>query len=553
MTKKRSVSAWLRAAASLALLAPTWVSCRPADEPGASAASGVPQDGGTVAIAWSNDVAGWNETILPSSNLNNDVLFQVFDHLVAEQPDFAEHAPTMAPQLAKSWDWSADRKTVTFHLEENAVWSDGVPVTADDVRFTWQAHVSPDVAYSEATAKRFITDVEVVDPHTVRFHFSRTYAKQLLDINEGTILPKHAWSTLPFREWRKSADWFREHLVTSGPFLLESWKPQQEIVLKKNERYFQPHRPRLDRVVLRIVPESSSQVAQLLSHEVDFATVVQPTDAPRIEGDAGLELRAIPFRNFVFIAWNNQRPLFGDPEIRRALTLAIDREKIVDTLWGSYAQMAVSPILSFVWAHDKAIQPLPYDPAEARKILAAKGFRDSNGDGVVERNGRPFRFEVTTNAGNQQRIDASVMIQAQLKSVGIEAVPRVIEFNSLAAKLDEGDYDSVILGLGMDTSLDLTTLLHTRSIGNGNNLARYSNPEVDRLIDEAAEQRDVEAMVPRVRQVERIVARDQPATFLWESKRLMGISRRLRNAEPSPVYMLWNLRDWWVEAAAGAR
>ena len=547
MKKNPTFSSGLRrAAVSLAVSAFVFslATCRRTEESATAARS--------AAIAWTNDIAGVNETIAPSSNATNDVLFQIFDHLVEEQPDFTEHAPTLAPQLAKAWEWSADKKSITFHLQEKAVWSDGVPITAEDVRFSWQAQSSPDVGYGDANSKRFITDVEVVDPHTARFHFSRVYAKQMLDANEGVILPKHAWSALPFKEWRTNADWFRDHLVTSGPFRLASWKPQQEIVLTKNERYFQPGRPRLDRAVLRIVPEAPSQIAQLLTGEVDFATNVQPTDAPRVEGDKRLELLAIPFRNFVFVAWNNQREPFRDRDVRRALTLAIDRKKIVDTLWGPYANVAVSPILSFIWAHDKSVQGLPYDPAEARKLLAAKGFKDTDGDGVVERNGRPFRFELTTNAGNQQRIDATVMIQAQLGSVGIAAVPRIVEFNALSAKLDEGDYDSVVIGLGMDTSLDLTTLLHSRSIGNGNNLARYSNPEVDRLIDEAAAQPGIDAMVSRVRQIERIVEQDQPATFLWESKRLMGVNRRIRDAKPSPIYMLWNLRDWWVEPEPAA-
>ncbi|HXU30502.1 MAG TPA: ABC transporter substrate-binding protein [Thermoanaerobaculia bacterium] len=545
-----------RAAVSLALsaLVLSLAYCRRTEEASNAPRSATPQRGGTVAIAWGTDIAGVNELIVPSTNATNDVLFQLFDHLVEEQPDFTEHAPTMAPQLARTWEWSEDRKTLTFHLDEKAVWSDGVPVTAEDVRFSWQAQSSPEVAYSDANSKRFITDVEAVDPHTARFHFSRAYAKQLLDANEGVILPKHTWSALPFGEWRKGGDWFRDHLVTSGPFRLASWKPQQEIVLTRNERYFQAGRPRLDRAVLRIVPEASSQVAQLLAKEVDFATNMQPTDAPRIQADPRLELRAIPFRNFVYAAWNNQREPFNDPDIRRALTLAIDRQKMVDTLWGPYAKVAVSPILSFVWAHDKSIEALPYDPTEARKILAAKGFRDADGDGVVERNGKPFRLDLTTNAGNQQRIDATVMIQAQLKNVGIAAAPGIVEFNALMAKLDEGNYDCVVLGVGMDTSLDLTTFLHSRSIGvdNGNNLARYSNPAVDRLIEEAAGQRDIEATVPLVRRIEKIWQADQPATLLWESKRLMGMNRRLRDAQPSPIYMLWNLRDWWVEPEPAA-
>src|SRR5262245_894707 len=193
---------------------------RPAEEGARPAGAETPRKGGAVAVGWTADIAGLNELIIPSSNANNDVLFHIFDHLIEEQPDFAEHPPTMAPQLARSWDWSTDRKTITFHLAPEAVWSDGVPVTAEDVRFSWQAQVHPDVAWGDANAKQHIADVQVVDPHTARFVFSRAYAKQLQDANEGVVLPKHAWGKIPFSEWRKNGEWFRQNLVTCGPFRL---------------------------------------------------------------------------------------------------------------------------------------------------------------------------------------------------------------------------------------------------------------------------------------------------------------------------------------------
>ncbi|HXU44235.1 MAG TPA: ABC transporter substrate-binding protein [Thermoanaerobaculia bacterium] len=514
-----------------------------------SAKSAKPRQGGTVAIGWQADIAGVNELILPSANNTNDVLFRVFDHLIEEQPDFTEHPPTMKPQLATSWEFSDDRKTVTVHLQPKAVWTDGVPLTADDVRFTWQAQTSPDISWSDTSAKQFVTDVEVVDAHTVRFHFSRSYAKQLLDLNEGLILPKHAWGQIPFAKWRQSGDWFREHLVSSGPFKIASWKPQQEIVLARNERYYEPGVPRLDRAVLRIVSEAPSQLAQMQNGELQFATNVQPADALRIQADPKLELRAIPFRTYVGVAWNNRSPLFSDARVRRALTLAIDRHRIVDTLWGPYAKVAVSPILSFIWAHDKTIQPLPYDPAQAKKLLEESGFRDRDGDGVLDREGRPFRFELLTNSGNQQRVDAGVMIQDQLKQVGVAVVPRVVEFNALAAQLDGGTFDAVTIGLGMDTSLDLTTAFDSRAIQDGNNFARYAHPEMDRLLATAASQPDIDKTVPILHRIEALVQRDQPWTYLWESQRLMAINRRVHDVQPSPAFVLFNLRSWWVEPA----
>jgi peptide/nickel transport system substrate-binding protein len=523
--------------------------CRQAPEPSSrtAAASEGPLRGGTVVTGWAAEPSTVNYLLVPSSQVNNEMLFRVFLHLVEEQPDFEEHPPTFAPMLAKSWEWSPDHKTLTFHLRENAVWSDGVPITAEDVRWTWQAQTNPEVAWEGADSKQWITDVEAVDSHTVRFHFSRVYAKQFLDANEGMIVPKHAWSKVPFAQWRQSGDWFKQHLVVSGPFTIASWTLQQQIVLQRNERYFEKDLPRLDRVVMRLLPDQASGVTQLLSGDLDFAPQIAPGDAQRVKASPRLELISYWFNIYVAVGWNTERPLFKDPEVRRALTLGIDRKTIVDTLLGPYGRVADSPILTSVWAHDDTIQPWPYDPAEARRILESKGWKDTDGDSVLDMGGKPFAFELITNAGNQVRADAMVMIQDQLKKVGVRVTPRQVEFNTMVDQTRNGNYDATILGYGMDTSLDLMSALHSRAIVEGTNAIRYRNPEVDRLIETAALQREIRDEKPYLDRIQQIVHREQPLTFLWESQRLSGVNRRVRNVKPTMVFSFFNLKEWWVQ------
>jgi peptide/nickel transport system substrate-binding protein len=526
------------------------VGCRQTPERAAGAdpasASG-PRRGGTVVTGWTAEPGGVNSLILPSTQINNEMLFRMFLHLYEEQSDFQEHPATFKPQLAESYDWSPDHKTLTFHLRGDVVWSDGVPVTAEDVRWTWQAQRDPAVAWELADAKDWITDVEVVDPRTVRFHFSRVYAKQFLDANEGPVFPKHAWEKLPFAQWRQNGDWFRQHLVVDGPFTLASWQPQQQIVLQRNERYYEKGFPYLDRVVMRQIPDQSSGLTQLLSGELDFLPQINFGDAPRVKASPRLELIAYWFNLYVAVTWNNERPLFKDPEVRRALTLAIDRKTIVDTLLGSYGKVADSPILTSVWAHDPAVHPWPYDPAEARRILAAKGWQDTDGDGILDKGGKPFAFELLTNTGNQARTDATVMIQDQLKKVGIRATPRQVEFNTLATQTIAGKYDAAMMGYTIDTSLDLRSNFHSASIAEGSNYPRYRNPEMDRLIEVGASQPDLLAERPFLNQIQQIAHRDQPLTFLWESQRLTGVNKRVRNVRPTPTFAFFNLKEWWVE------
>lgn len=533
---------------ALALAAALLAGCRQGPEraAGPEAASGKPHRGGTVVTGWTAEPGGVNSLILPSTQINSEMLFRMFLHLAEEQADFQQHPATLKPQLAESWDWSPDHKTLTFHLRQDVVWSDGVPVTADDVRWTWTAQTNADVAWEGADSKRWITGVEVVDPHTVRFHFSRVYAKQLLDANEGPVFPKHAWETLPFKEWRRNGDWFRQHLVVDGPFTLASWQPQQQIVLQRNDRYYEKEFPYLDRVVMRQVPDQSSGFTQLLSGDLDFLPQIAPADAPRVKTSPRLELITYWVNLYVAVVWNTENPLFRDPEVRRALTLAIDRKTIVDTLLGSYGKVADSPILTSVWAHDPAVHPWPYDLKEAARILAARGWKDTNGDGILDKDGKPFAFELITNTGNQLRSDATVMIQNQLQKVGIRATPRQIEFNTLAKQTMSGQFEASMMGYTIDTSLDLRSNYHSESIPEGSNYPRYHNPQVDHLIDTAAAQPDLKAELPYLYQVQEIVHREQPVTFLWESQRLTAVNKRVRNVHPTPTFSFFNLKEWWV-------
>lgn len=537
-----------------ALLATLLVTCGPREEPAPPQVStenpdaATPRRGGTIVAGWTAEPGSANEYITPSTLPTNEVLFRVFQRLVDEQPDFNEHPATFAPQLAESYEWSPDRKAITFRLRKNAVWSDGVPLTAEDVRWTWQVQTHPKVRWDNVTSKDFIRDVEVVDPHTVRFHFTRVYNKQMLDANEGVILPKHAWSKLPVEKWRESSDWFKQNLVVSGPFTIASWTPLQELVLARNERYWEKDRPYLDRVVMRILPDAGSLVSQVLGGELDFIPQVAPTDVPRVKADPDLNLISYWSNLYVVVGWNTSRPLFADADVRRALTLAMDRQAIVDTLLpGGMGRVAVSPYIQSVWAHDKTLKPHPFDPTEARRILAAKGWKDSDGDGILDRDGKPFTFELTSNAGNQQRNDAAVMIQQQLKKVGIDARPRILEFNTMVQEMNNGVLEATVIGLSMDTSLDMTAQFHTRSIPDeGANSFRYSNPEVDRLLEQAASKPTLQEAEPLIHQIERLIHRDQPVTFLWESQRVAAVNKRIRDAKPNQMHSFFNLKDWWL-------
>ena len=515
-------------------------------QPPSPAAKDVPQRGGTVVVGSTSDISSVNELLAAGTEFDLEITEKVFARLLVEQPDYQEHPPTFAPNLAESYEWAEDRSSLTFRLRPEARWSDGEPITAHDVRWTWKVQTSPEIGWAFADLKEAIRDVEVIDEHTARFHLTDSYPSLLADVNEGVVLPRHAWGQVPLEDWRESSDWFRDNMVSSGPFLLEQWQPQQQIVLVPNPTYWDEEVPRLERVVVRIVPEMTNLLAQLRSGDVDFVEQVPAREATSLDEAEDVEVLEYWSRQYNYIAWNTTRELFSDPEVRRALTMGIDRQEIVDTLWFGRARVASSPIISSVWAHDASLTPWPHDPAEARRILDARGWRDTDGDGILERNGTPFSFELLTNSGAPVRSDATVMIQAQLREIGVDAKPVVVELNSLVGRGLEHDFDALLLGWNIDTSLDLHFAFHSESADGGYNWGAYSNPAVDELIDTARRQPDLESMKDPLLRVQQILHEEQPYTFLWEPQGLTALRSHVRGAEPNALFALFNLHEWWL-------
>ncbi len=532
----------------IALLA--LIACGPPEEAARpSPAATQPTAGGQLVVATAYDIRGVNPLLHDDTQFTNDVLNQLYLSLFEERPDYQEHPPTFEPELAESWAFSDDRRTLTVRLRPDRTWSDGRPITAEDVRWTWERQIDPEIAWSYAQSKGEIESVTALDPLTVEVRFRRAYAGQLFDLNEGFVLPRHAWEELPAEEWRPNGDWFLDHLVTSGPFRLASWTPQQEIVLERSGIFPEPDRPLLDRVVFRIVPDKSAQLAQLVTGVADVVDFVPREEVERLAADPGIRLHRYWGRSYTYLGWNTAREPFDDPQVRRALTLATDRTNLVETLFGADGRVGVSPLLTTVWAHDPDLEPWDHDPDEARRLLAAAGFEDGDGDGVLERDGRDLSFEIATNGSSRLRVDALVMIQEQLRRVGVEVRPRQLELNALNEKILGHDFDAAISGWSIDTSLDLSYAFHSDSIANGYNFVSYSNPRVDELLDRARDETEPEALARLLREVEQILHVEQPYTFLWESKKVTATSDRVRDATPNALTVYYDLDEWWVAPA----
>lgn len=521
--------------------------CRPEPEGDTLTAQPVePQRGGTMVIATKSDLAGVNPLIGQINASTQSVLDRMFLELFDERPDFADHPPTFEPEIALERTWSEDHLRLRIALRDDLVWSDGVPLTADDVVWTWRMQTSEEIQWNQAGSKEDITSIRALSDHVVEVLYSERSDSQIWDLNEGAILPKHAWSRLPASRWHENLDWFVEHLVVSGPYQLERWDRGQQVVLRRNESYADPDLPRIDRLVFKQVPEERNQVGQLLSGQLDFVLNVPLEDTQESSRTRDVVFKPYPGGQYNFICWNLLNPLFSAVHTRQALTMAIDRQAIIDAALFGRAKLSDSPILSTVWAHNRELEPWPYDPKRALALLAREGWTDTDEDGVLDLDGQPFAFELLTNVGSRPRVDATVMIQEQLRRVGIDVRVRNLEFNTLSELVYSHRFDAFLLGWSVDTSLDQGSIFHSRSIDKAGNLGSYSNPELDRLIDLSNSDVDADARARALGRIQEIIHYEQPYTFLWESERLAGISKRVQGATPNALDPLFEIETWWL-------
>jgi len=521
---------------------PAWAADSPAARPPAA-------PGGRLVFGVRGDVNSFN-VYTASNAFSAEIADLLFPRLAEEQDDFRDGPPSFRPSLALSWETSPDRRTITFHLDPAARWSDGRGITSDDVIFSHRAATSSEVGWAGADVKEQIADVSAAGPHTVVYRFARAYPYALMDAVEGNILPAHVYGKIPFSEWPKHG--FLDAAVTGGAFVMKRYERGALLELARDAGPSARPAALLDTVAFRVIPDETTLVNELLSGGIDFMENVPEDAAGRIEGSANTTIVRAPDLSYGFVCWNTARPLFADANVRRALALAIDRRAIVEGLLPRTGRLADGPILSFMWAHDPALAPLPFDPAESRRLLAAAGFREPASGGILVRDGVSFRFDLETNQGSSLRADIVQMIRAQLRNVGIDAVPRVVEFGAFTRKHEKHDFDAFVSSWREATKVDLKSVFHSASIAGGYDYGSYSNTELDAILDRAVAEDDTAAARSLWRRAEEIINRDQPLTFLFERDRLHAVPRRLRGMPLSPRSAYAGLATWSLSPEPGS-
>lgn len=516
---------------------------------------GEPVHGGTVTVLEGADMVLPLSMLAQSTldgNLGGDVMYMALLSGAWDDGRLVFRAADESPMaIARGYEFIApDSTSVRFHMRSDLTWSDGAPLTGRDVAFTYGILGDPGLASPLQHYVEFLDDVEVENDSTVVFHFSRRYPDMITHAATA-VIPEHIFGeTAPgaIRDHPTLRNPQNGALVVSGPFMIGSWERGQRIVLVRNPE-FEP-RAYLDQIVFRIVVEPTTRLVELQTGSADFVGGITLDQVPRIREQAPhVRLETEEKRFYDYVAYNGATfEPFADPEIRRALGLAIDAEGLIRALqMEEFAVPAGGPYAPiFADLYDPEGQaPLPYDPDEASRILAEKGWEDSDGDGILDRDGQPFRFTLHTNQGNQRRADVSQILQQQWRRIGVDARIQILEFNTLTANLTSGDFEATIGGWSVGLSPDLTPLWAPESPFN---YTRYQSPEVTRLIERARSAPTFEAAAPIWREAATRIVDDQPYTWLFYMDSVDGVNNRLRDTKIDTYGPYQNTWEWWIPA-----
>ncbi|MGH7509182.1 MAG: ABC transporter substrate-binding protein [Gemmatimonadales bacterium] len=494
----------------------------------------------------------------PAANVGNfDVADQLFLRLAGLGPSMVTAGERdFVPLLARSWT-RRDSVTLAFELDARARWHDGAPVTARDVVFTLGRAKNPAVSPRLTELLRQITSVTAEGDHRVVFHFSRPYAEQLYDATFHVApLPAHLLASLP-PEAVASSDFVRNP-VGSGPYRWVRSVGGQFVELAANPDFFLG-RPMLERVILRTAPDPAARVNLLLSGQADVTENIPPPqdNIRRVAADPNLRLISVASPTVGYLLFNQRdprnrsrpHPILADVRVRRAITLALDRRVMVQAVFGPHGVVPYGPVSPLLWIRHHSPEPEPQDVAEARALLASTGWGDSDEDGVLDRNGRPLRLELMLPNTSGIRRQMGLLVQEQLRQVGIQIELQIIEAPVWVERRSAGHFDIDFAAASQDPSP--SGLTQSWTCTGGSNVAGYCNRQMDSMMQRAvlAQGDPTEFWIAALRQIEA----DAPATFLYAPTYVYAVHRRFTKVAISPQSPWLLIRNWSTSAARAHR
>ncbi|MEZ4546471.1 MAG: peptide-binding protein [Thermodesulfobacteriota bacterium] len=448
----------------------------------------------------------------------------------------------LKPLLAESWEISEDKLTYTFKIRQGVKWHDGAPFTSADVVFSYKTIMDPKVDAPQLRSYyQEIRDVEAIDDYTVKFTYARPYFLALEFCGGMPIVPKHIFEKGDFNTnpaGRKP--------VGTGPFKFVKWTTGREVVLEKNPDYW-GEKPHLNRIVFRIITDSSVALQVLKRQELDVASLTpiqweKQTNSPDFKKHFDKFSYFTP--NYSYIGWNSKRPFFADKRVRTALTHLVNRELILDKVMYGLGAIVTNPFYINSPEYDKSIEPIPYDPAAARKLLEEAGWVDHDNDGIRDKDGVKFSFEFLIPGGSETGEKIATILKEELDGIGIDMTIRKTEWAVFTTRLNERNFDAVTLAWSMGIESDPYQIWSSTQAEAGSNFIGFKNAETDKLIEEARKEFDRDKRIELYRQFSEIIHEEQPYTFLFCRKATVAVNKRFENVTVYPLGI--EPTEWYV-------
>ena len=500
---------------------------------------------------------GEPSTLLPPSSediVANDIDEQLFLKLA----DVGMSENTVGDEdfqalLAQKWEWDGPL-TLVFHLDPRARWQDGRRVTAADVEFTFNAYTDSAVASPFRPKLGRIASVTTRDSLTTVFRFKERYPEMFYDaVYHMRILPAHLLRPVPRDQWKTAP--FGRQPVGDGPYRFVRWQAAQSVELVADSNFFLG-RPGIRRLIWRFTPNLQVAVQQAIADQADIREqLVTPDNFARARAAKQLAIYTYRGNIYTFLCFNERapsdtaqpHPIFSDREVRRALSMAVDRGSLLASTLQELGKVPPGPISSLVGIWDPDTRQLPYDTVQANRILNQRGWRDHDGDGIRDKNGQPLAFHILVPTTSQLRKQYARLLQEQFRAIGVHVEIDELEFSVVNQRTATGNFDAALLSRSNDPSPGSgVTQSWTRAGFGGSNSGRYYNPEFERLVDRAISATTRDQARKWWRTALETINADAPGIFLYSLENVAAVHKRVENVQFRADSWAALLRTWRI-------
>jgi peptide/nickel transport system substrate-binding protein len=509
---------------------------RPLPPVSAAADDTTPVQGGTVLRRLGGDITSLNP-IVAATKYDRLVAFYLYTPLVHLDVNLQP-----IPGVADKWEISPDGKLYTFHLNPKATFSDGTPLRSADVLFTLKKIVDPASEAAQIAGgfeKLDLATTRVVDDHTIVIGFKEVQAPQIVRFNDLMPLPEHAYAQGDFR-----GGW-ADRAVSSGPYALVRRVPGKEIVLQRRKDWWGPP-VYVDTILFKVINDDKTAWAAMQRGDIDetyISSDVWQMESRRPELQKTIDFRRFYTLTYNFIPWNTRNPVLSDRRVRRALAMCIDLQSVINNLYHGTARAMNGPFTPDEWAYNPDVPVIQYNPLEAQSILQSLGWKDSDGDGILDRDGKPLKFDFLITGGNAASSPFAQLFQQELKKIGVQMNIVSLDPSAYMQRVLGGNFEAAMMAWDLDPDPDPFSLFHSSQFApQGQNFVFYSNPEADKLMDAERTELDLKKRIPIFRRLHEVLANDQPYTWTLQVSSKWAINKRLRNVNESKG---WGLNLWY--------